>query len=238
MAVADAAGGLLALVGAAERLEGEAGAADEGAVAEMVRRAEVGGAHHLSRGARALLGAGGVGSAACAWFLWQPHLQLLLSGERRRRRRESCKRCGGSGGGGRGGAETGGEGFEAELGLTKAASEEGIVVGRRSELPVEKVAELRGEREHQRRPCCDGDVGLRRGWAVGIGFGGDGELREEMIDLRPWRRRRRRRRGPHSAWSVPFLSLSLCGQVAERRERRGWLSGLDAGGRSGGHCTQ
>jgi hypothetical protein len=90
MAVADAGGGLLALVPAAERLEGEPRAADEGAVAEMVSRAQVGGAHHLSGGARALLRAG-VGSSACACLLLLP----LLRGKRWRRRRDSCNRYGG-----------------------------------------------------------------------------------------------------------------------------------------------
>jgi len=191
-AVAGAGGGLLALVGDEKRPEGEARAADEGAVVEMVGRSEVGDAHHLSGGARALLGGGGIGSARPGI---SRQLHLLPRGQRRKRGRERWRRCGG----GRGiGAELCGEGFEVELGLAKAAGEEGVVVGGGSKLPVEGVAKLRGEREHQRRRCCDGDGGLWWDWAIGVGFGDDGKSREELRNLRRRRRRRRwQRRGAH-----------------------------------------
>jgi hypothetical protein len=57
-AVVGAGGGQLelAVVDSVERLKGEARAADEGAEVEVVRNAEVGGAHHLRDGARSLLG--------------------------------------------------------------------------------------------------------------------------------------------------------------------------------------
>jgi hypothetical protein len=129
--------------------------------------------------------------------------------------------------------------------LAKAVSEGGIVVGGRSKLPVVNLAKLRGEREHQRRPFCDGDGGLRRAWTVGVGFGGDGKSREDRSHLR-WRRRRRTGphcRGPRAGWSPGPLSCpSPSLRCPERRERRGPVGCLDS--RSGwvelwcdGHCT-
>jgi hypothetical protein len=78
---------LLALVGIAERLEGEARAADEGAIDLLVHRADVGDAHHPRAGVSTPLGVGGIGCSSCAWFF------LLLRVHRKKMTRNWSGSC-------------------------------------------------------------------------------------------------------------------------------------------------